>query len=389
MKLVEIVKLNLTNKEKILLLTEMNKYIQTVNFLVDEILHGNLPYKNLSTKMFDVKLPSAIKCQCIRDAKSIVKKYNKALRKYQREIKKNKGKKLNEPKIPRMKKLVYYVNNQNYKINGNCIEIPIYADTKNKVKSKRVCFDVKLQEYQHKLFENKLGLLRITLKNNKIVACIQYEVEDKDIIVDGKVMGIDLGVKCPAVSYDTNGRIRFYGNGRRNRYIRRKFFEERRRLQKRGKYRVIKRRKDKERRIMKDINHKISRQIINESLKQGVSIIKIERLKNIRRNITKRATRTSRKNKYKMMVRRNNRFVNSWSFGQLQKFIAYKTMKAGIQVVYVNPKNTSKECPVCHKLNKSDDRKYTCECGFHHHRDVVGAMNIYVSTKVVGNRQSA
>ena len=395
MKLVEIVKLNLTNKEKILLLTEMNKYIQTVNFLVDEILHGNLPYKNLSTKMFDVKLPSAIKCQCIRDAKSIIQKYNKALRKYRRDIKKNKGKKIREPKIPSMKKLVYYVNNQNYKINGNRIEIPIYADTKNKIKSKRIGFAVNTQEYQHKLFKNKLGLLRITLKNNKIVVCIQYEVPNANTIADSRVMGIDLGVKCPAVSYDTDGRIRFYGNGRKNRYIRRKFFEERRRLQKKRKYRVIKRRKNKERSIMRDVNHKISREIINEALKQGVSMIKMECLKNIRNGITKRATRISRKNKrsqynkFKMMVHRNNRFVNSWSFSQLQKFIAYKAMKAGIQVVYVNPKNTSKECPVCHAVNQSNDRKYTCNCGFHKHRDVVGAMNIYASTKIVGNRQSA
>ena len=212
------------------------------------------------------------------------------------------------------------------------------------------------------------------------------------MITDGKIIGIDLGVKCPAVSYDTNGRIRFYGNGRKNRYIRRKFFEERRKLQRKKKYRVIKRRKDKERRIMKDINHKISRQIVNEALEQGVSIIKMESLKNIRKNITKRTTRTSRKNKrskYKMMMRRNNRFVNSWSFGQLQKFIEYKTMKAGIQVIYVNPVNTSKECPVCHAINQSHDRKYTCNCGFHHHRDVVGVMNICTSTKIVGNRQSA
>ena len=395
MKLVEIVKLNLTNKEKILLLTEMNKYIQTVNFLVDEILHGNLPYKNLSTKMFNVRLPSAIKCQCIRDAKSIVQKYKKTLRIYQRNRKKQNRKNVKEPKIPRMKRLVYYVNNQNYKIKENSIEVPIYADIKQNMKSKRIRFAVNIQEYQHKLFENKLGLLRITLKNNKIVVCIQYEVPNTNLITDGKIVGIDLGVKCPAVSYDTDGKIRFYGNGRKNRYIRRKFFEERRKLQRKKKYRVIKRRCDKERRIMKDINHKISRQIINEALKQGVSIIKMESLKNIRRGVTKRATRTSRKNKrskynkFKTMVHRQNRFVNSWSFGQLQKFIEYKAMKSGMQVLYVNPVNTSKECPVCHAINQSNDRKYICECGFHHHRDVVGAMNICASTKIVGNRQSA
>ena len=394
MKLVEKVKLKITKLERDILLYEMGKYVQTVNMLIHSILDGSLPSYPSCAK-FDASLQSSIKTQCVRTARELIVRYRKNIRKYEQKRKKFndcKNKKIKESKLPTMKKLVYYVNNQNFKIKGDYISFPFLVNGK----SKRLSFRLDMTERQRKLLEGKkLGLLRICMKNNKMMACIQYEVEDKDIVNNGKVMGIDLGVKCPAVSYDTNGKIRFYGNGRKNRYIRRKFFEERRKLQRKKKYRVIKRRKNKERRIMRDVNHKISRQIINEALKQGVSMIKMERLKNIRKGITKRATRTSRKNKrskynkFKMMVRRNNRFVNSWSFGQLQKFIAYKAMKAGIQVVYVNPKNTSKECPVCHALNQSNDRKYTCNCGFHKHRDVVGAMNIYASTKVVGNRQSA
>ena len=391
MKLVEKVKLKIMKLERDILLYEMGKYVQTGNMLIRSILDGILSSYPSSAK-FDAPLQSSIKTQCVRTARELIARYRKNIRKYEQKRKKfsdyKKGK-IKEPKLPIMKKLVYYVNNQNFKIKDDYISFPFLVDGK----SKRLSFRLDMTERQRKLLEGKkFGLLRICMKNNKIIACIQYEVEDKDIVNNGKVMGIDLGVKCPAVSYDTDGRIRFYGNGRKNRYIRRKFFEERRKLQRKKKYRTIKRRKDKERRIMRDINHKISRQIVNEALKQGVSIIKMECLKNIRKGITKRATRTSRKNKrskynkFKMMVHRQNRFVNSWSFGQLQKFISYKAIKAGIQVVYVNPKNTSKECPVCHAVNKSNDRKYTCNCGFHKHRDVVGAMNIYASTKIVGNR---
>ena len=119
----------------------------------------------------------------------------------------------------------------------------------------------------------------------------------------------------------------------------------------------------------------------------------------MRKGATKKvskATRTSRKNaktkdiaKWKDSVRKKNRFVNSWAFGQLQNFIVYKALLAGIRVTFVNPKDTSKECPVCHALNNANDRDYYCGCGFHKHRDVVGAMNICQSTKVVGNRQPA
>ncbi len=400
--LTEIVKLNINQKQKAFLLVHMKLYIDTVNALVHDILLGKLHYNNLSTVMFKAPLPSAIKCQCIRDAKSIINKYKDTLHKYNEKVKDNngiyyiigkkKGKLIKKPRLPKLKLLVYYVNNQNYHINDNFINFPVLINNK----STRINLNAIIAERQYQLFKNKLGLLRITIKNGKLVACVQYELQEVKTFDNGNIMGIDIGLKCPAVSYDTNGKIRFFGNGRFNRYMRRKFFDKRKKLQRNKKYRAIKRIKNKESRIMKDINHKISRQIVNEAIARNVKIIKLENIKNIRKNITKRTTRTSRKNvknknyrKYQDICRKNNRFVNSWSFGQLQKFIKYKAIKAGIQVIYVNPVNTSKECPVCHAVNQSNDRKYRCNCGFHHHRDVVGAMNICVSTKIVGNRQSA
>lgn len=37
---------------------------------------------------------------------------------------------------------------------------------------------------------------------------------------------------------------------------------------------------------------------------------------------------------------------------------------------------TSQRCPICGENHKAKDRKYVCECGFHAHKDVVGAINI-------------
>ncbi|WP_233532464.1 IS200/IS605 family accessory protein TnpB-related protein, partial [Paenibacillus alkalitolerans] len=61
---------------------------------------------------------------------------------------------------------------------------------------------------------------------------------------------------------------------------------------------------------MKDQNHKISRKIVNMAIKEQVSVIKIEKLANIRQT-----TRTSRKNAANL---------HNWSFYQLQQFIVYK-----------------------------------------------------------------
>ena len=188
-------------------------------------------------------------------------------------------------------------------------------------------------------------------------------------------MGIDLGIKCPAVSYTDNGKVKFYGNGRKNKYLRRFYAYQRNKLLKQKKMKVVNRINNKENRVMNDIDHKISSEIIKIAVSNNVTAIKMERLANIRST-----TRTSRK---------NNHSLHSWSFYRLQAYIEYKANLAGIKVLYVNPSYTSQRCPKCGMLQHADDRHYKCNCGYKQHRDLVGAINICVSTEFVGNRQTA
>ena len=48
------------------------------------------------------------------------------------------------------------------------------------------------------------------------VVQIVYYVAEPELKADGNIMGIDLGIKCPAVSYCSDGSVKFYGNGHRN-----------------------------------------------------------------------------------------------------------------------------------------------------------------------------
>ena len=175
-------------------------------------------------------------------------------------------------------------------------------------------------------------------------------------------MGSDLGLKVPAVVVTSTGKTQFVGNGRKNKYIRRKHRSYRRVMGKLKRLSAIRKQQNKEHRYMKDQNHKISRQIVNMAIDDQVSVIKIEKLMNIRQT-----TRTSRK---------NAKNLHNWSFYQLQMFIAYKAALVGIRVVEVDPAYTSQTCPICGKRNKAIDRAYRCSCGFHAHRDRVGAINI-------------
>lgn len=370
MQLSETVKLYMTREQKSLITMTMTEYINTVNSLVSDAINDTSISK-YTTADVTANLPSALTNQCIRDAKSIIRKYNKACRDADRKNAKltKQGKDIKVvATIPVLKKPCCYINNQNYKVNGDYIEFPVLINGK----SKRLSIKVKMTDKQKCVFVNsKLGTMRIVYKNNKIVAQIVYAATESVYDGEGNVMGVDLGIKCPAVSYVSDGSVKFYGNGRKNKYMRRHYAYLRKKLQKAKHIDAVKRINDKEQRIMRDIDHKLSHDIVETAVAHDVKTIKLECLVNIRST-----TRTSRK---------NNRSLHNWSFYRLAQFIEYKAKLAGITVEYVNPAYTSQTCPICGHVHHANDRKYVCKCGFHIHRDILGAMNICNSTEYVGD----
>ncbi len=336
------------------LLRELGKqYVETVNQLTEQAkLLGAFP--KLTSKDIQASLPSAVKNQVIRDARSI---HNKSKTK---------------EKHPILKRRVYYVNNQNYSIGDNTVAFPVMMDGK----TKRLSISSRITEREkNRLSSGKRGLLKLVEKSGRWYVQIAIEVPTEQT-VGNVMMGVDLGLKVPAVVVTSTGKTKFVGNGRQNKYVRRKYNQRRRKMGKLKKLSAIRKQANKEQRYMKDQNHKISRQIVNMAIEEQVAIIKIEKLTNIRQT-----TRTSRK---------NAKNLHNWSFYQLQMFIAYKAALAGIQVVEVNPAYTSQTCPTCGKRNKAMDRTYQCPaCGFHAHRDRVGAINIMHQPAVDGNSLSA
>jgi IS605 OrfB family transposase len=214
-----------------------------------------------------------------------------------------------------------------------------------------------------------LGSLRITKKNNKYVAQIAITPNLPEAKNTHIVMGVDLGILCPAVAATSNGKIQFFGKGRERKYKRRHFQKKRKKLQRKKKLKKVKHLGQKEQRWMNDQDNKLSRQIVNYAINNNVDTIKLEYLGNIRNS-----TRTSRKNKY--IKYRNDTLIDNWSFYRLTQYIIYKARLAGIKVIFINPANTSKACPRCGKLNTTNNRHYECECGYKTHRDIVGAYNI-------------
>ena len=356
MQLTAKIKLIPTVEHSNLINSTLSEYVCVVNSLVDMMFMFDTCGKP-TTKSVDGKLPSALKNQCILDAKSIFKTFRKRCFEDAKWNNQHQGNKPRETKLPILRKPVAIWNNQNFNVLEDSIRFPVWNEKSTRITVKALI----TPETLHILHTHKLGTMRITCKNGKLIAQITYEVYEEQPF-HGNTMGVDLGIKCPAVCYTDTGKIKFVGNGRKNKTMRRHFQTKRKKLGKAKKPNAIKKLNQKEQRIMEDVDHKLSREIVNFAVKNGVSTIKMEKLANIRQE-----TRKSRK---------NNRSLSNWSFYRLASFIEYKAKLLGIQIVYVNPAYTSQVCPICGKHNHSDDRNYQCACGFHMHRDIVGAMNI-------------
>ena len=348
----------LPTKEQIQLLKQSSsEYIKVINTLIAEMVEEKKSTKKTSKDVF-ANLPSAVKNQAIKDAKSV----------FSTKVKKSKY-----AIIPILKKPVCVWNNQNYSFDFTHISIPFIVEGKsNRVKIRALFIDKDNRNFD--LLKNKLGTLRVTKNSGKWVAQISVTIPTTEK-TDTRILGVDLGLKVPAVAITDDDKVCFFGNGRENKYMKRKFHSIRKRLGKQKKVNAIRNLNDKEQRWMKDKDHKVSREIVNFAVENKISVIRLEQLTNIRQT-----TRTSRK---------NEKNLHTWSFYRLSTFIEYKANLVGIKVEYVNPAYTSQTCPKCSERNKAQDRQYKCQCGFEKHRDIVGAMNIRYATVVGGNSQSA
>jgi len=121
----------------------------------------------------------------------------------------------------------------------------------------------------------------------------------------------------------------------------------------------------KERRFAANTNHTISKRIVTAA-KDTARGIALEDLSGIRERVTvRRAQRAT---------------LHSWSFFQLRSFVEYKARLAGVPVVAVDPRNTSRTCPACghiDKRNRPSQDTFSCvACGHSGLADHIAAVNI-------------
>ena len=73
------------------------------------------------------------------------------------------------------------------------------------------------------------------------------------------------------------------------------------------------------------------------------------------------------------------KWINDAGWGAFANMLTYKAENAGCQIVFVDPKHTSKTCHVCGNVQDMPltERTYFCErCRTETDRDINAAMNI-------------
>jgi putative transposase len=176
-------------------------------------------------------------------------------------------------------------------------------------------------------------------------------------------LGIDLGIKN--IAADSMGET-YAGNHLSS--LRQRHAKLRKKLQSKGTKsakRLLKKRHRKEQRMAKNVNHLISKKIVAKAkdTSQGIAL---EELTGIRERIT-----------VKKAQRRQH---SSWAFADLRAKITYKAQIIGVPVVLVNPKNTSRTCPICgcvDKANRKSQDKFLCvSCSYFSNADTNAARII-------------
>ncbi len=242
---------------------------------------------------------------------------------------------------------------------------------------------IELRHTLHKVINKEYKICDSSINfdkaNNLILnLVIDIPVKENTNYIEGRVLGVDLGIKYPAyvcLSDDTYKRMAIgcaedFIRVREQIRTRRFRLQEQLKMVKGGKGRgkklsALERIKDKERDFVKTYNHMVSKNIVEFAYKHKCEYIHVEDLN---------------KNGF------DNAILSKWSYYELKTMIEYKAERKGIKVRYVNPEYTSQTCSRCgykDKENRQNQEKFKClNCGFELNADHNASINIARSNDI-------
>jgi len=230
--------------------------------------------------------------------------------------------------------------------------------------------------------EPRKKYLEVDLRNYGWIPKDFYEIGGLVLTEEKLILTLKKRVKCENpkdwASFDVNlTNVTALIDGRVLRYdikqlyhIHRVYEAKRRKIQKLSKHkprtgrRLLKRYSKRERNRARDFMHKLTTEIVGElnELKSGAIL---EDLRNIKSRILHKSKDLNRK-------------LSKWNARIFQFMLEYKLKWLGLPVKYVNPRNSSKTCPLCPgSMAAYGGRLMRCKrCGLTMDRDVIAVLNL-------------
>lgn len=221
-----------------------------------------------------------------------------------------------------------------------------------------------LGEHQRSLLAYRKGESDLVFHKGAFYLLAVCDVPEPDEQQMEGVIGVDLGIVTLATDSDGEAhtgepveRKRRWYTGRRAALQAVGTRSAKRRLRKLA---------GRQRRFQKDINHQISKRLVAKA-ERTKRAIAVEELRHIRQR--------TRANGPEQRARQSN-----WAFAQLRQFLSYKARRAGVPVMAVDPRHTSRtcsECGHCEKANRRSQAEFCCvSCGHRMGADLNAAINI-------------
>ena len=246
-----------------------------------------------------------------------------------------------------------------YSLEKGEVNIWLLGEKSGRVKIPFVC-----GEPQKALLQARQGESDLCLIKGKWFLLATCNVEEPPTDSKGGVIGLDFGIVEICVTSEGKS---YSGESVKN--LRRKLREHRRRLQKCGTKsakRRLKKAAKRQERFVRDRNHCISKELVKDA-KTSQKALGLENLKGIR----ERGNGFNKEMRWQM---------GNWAFAQLRGFVTYKACKEGVEIVVIDPRNTSRtcaECGHCEKANRKSQKHFKClACGHSDNADANASKNI-------------
>lgn len=221
-----------------------------------------------------------------------------------------------------------------------------------------------LGERQRALLSYRRGESDLVYHKGKFYLLAVCDIPDPDEQQMDGVIGVDLGIINLATDSDGEQYSGAEVERKRGWYARRRAILQS--VGTKSARRRLRRLSGKQRCFQKNTNHLISKRLVAKA-ERTKRAIALEDLTYIRQRTRVKGP--------EQRARQNN-----WAFSQLRQFINYKARRTGVPVQPVDPRNTSRTCPVCRHCEKANRRSqavFCCvRCGHQAPADINAAINI-------------